>query len=246
MNGLSGIKINQQFLMDTEFLPTNYPNVLTFLIKNLSHEIQNNKWVTKIETYSIPKAVNNNKTRSILVATRNTPQDQPPVLFNPENQRTNLSQNRDRCSIKTIPGPKMVSYIKIADKLKQNNFSKAAIAGILGNIQAESSFNINAFNPKEGGCGAYGLVQWRGTRQENLFNYAKSINQPIDSVESQIGFLIKEMPENGLSSFKTINDPGKAAFLFASKFERFTGSENPNNASNIVRKRNALNYFNLI
>jgi hypothetical protein len=246
MNGLSGIKINQQFLMDTEFLPTNYPNVLRFLIKNLSHEIQNNKWTTKIETYSIPKAINNNKTRSILVATRNTPQDQPPVLFNPENQRTNLSQNRDRCSIKTIPGPKTVSYKEIADKLKQKNFSKAAIAGILGNIQAESSFNINAFNREGGGCGAYGLVQWRGDRQTNLFNYAKFIGQPIDSIESQIGYLIKEIPENLPPSFENINDPGKAAFLFASKFERFAGAENPTNPSVLERQRLANNFFKQI
>jgi murein DD-endopeptidase MepM/ murein hydrolase activator NlpD len=66
MNGLSGIKINQQFLMNTNFLPTNYPDTLKFLVKNLSHEISNNKWVTKIETYSVPKAVNSSTGRSVL------------------------------------------------------------------------------------------------------------------------------------------------------------------------------------
>ena len=66
MNGLSGIKVNQQFLLNTNFLPTNYPETLAFLIKNLSHEISNNRWTTKIETYSIPKSVNKSTGRSVL------------------------------------------------------------------------------------------------------------------------------------------------------------------------------------
>ena len=53
IDGLSGMKINQQFGIDTSYLPTNYPDTMKFLIKGLSHEISNNKWLTKIETYSI-------------------------------------------------------------------------------------------------------------------------------------------------------------------------------------------------
>jgi len=55
VDGLSGMKINQQFMVDTEYLPSNYPETLRFLIKNISHEISNNKWFTKIESYMISK-----------------------------------------------------------------------------------------------------------------------------------------------------------------------------------------------
>jgi hypothetical protein len=53
MDGLSGMKINEKFTVDTDFLPSNYPGNVEFLIKNLSHEVANNKWLTKIDSYCI-------------------------------------------------------------------------------------------------------------------------------------------------------------------------------------------------
>lgn len=55
MDGISGIKIYQKLLVDTSFLPSNYPDVLEFLIKQVNHSIQDNKWVTTLETISVPK-----------------------------------------------------------------------------------------------------------------------------------------------------------------------------------------------
>jgi hypothetical protein len=70
LDGLSGIKINQQFLINTDFLPTNYYDTLRFLVKNLSHEISNNKWTTKIETYGVPKFEPGSKNNSVLITTK--------------------------------------------------------------------------------------------------------------------------------------------------------------------------------
>jgi hypothetical protein len=53
MDGLSGTKINQKFTVDTSYLPSNYPSTVEFLIKNMSHEISNNKWYTKLDSYCI-------------------------------------------------------------------------------------------------------------------------------------------------------------------------------------------------
>jgi len=72
MDGLSGIKINQQFLLNTDFLPTNYPETMKFLIKNLSHEIKNSKWTTKIETYAVPKYMSVGDNNSILFTKNET------------------------------------------------------------------------------------------------------------------------------------------------------------------------------
>jgi murein DD-endopeptidase MepM/ murein hydrolase activator NlpD len=84
LDGISGIKINQQFLLNTDFLPSNYPDILKFLIKNLSHEISNNRWVTKIETYAIPKdpEFNNNEEPSSLY-----------TIFSKISDNTNVTQS---------------------------------------------------------------------------------------------------------------------------------------------------------
>lgn len=55
MDGLSGMKINEKFTVDTDFLPSNYPNNVEFLIKNLVHEVANDKWITKVDSYCIAK-----------------------------------------------------------------------------------------------------------------------------------------------------------------------------------------------
>lgn len=53
--GLSGMKIYQKFSINQTFLPYNYPNTIEFLIKGLSQKVDNNGWVTSIESLSIPK-----------------------------------------------------------------------------------------------------------------------------------------------------------------------------------------------
>jgi hypothetical protein len=55
MDGLSGMKIYSKFFIDTKFLPANYPDNVEFLIKNVTHRIENNKWNTKLESIVISK-----------------------------------------------------------------------------------------------------------------------------------------------------------------------------------------------
>jgi murein DD-endopeptidase MepM/ murein hydrolase activator NlpD len=55
MDGLSGMKVYQKYTIPTDFLPSNYPTSLEFLIKGITHTIQNNDWVTNIESIAIPK-----------------------------------------------------------------------------------------------------------------------------------------------------------------------------------------------
>lgn len=57
LNGISGMKIYQQFAVDSSFLPYNYGTTLQFLIKGLSHKIENNQWITNIETIAVPATV---------------------------------------------------------------------------------------------------------------------------------------------------------------------------------------------
>lgn len=55
MDGLAGIKIYQKYTVDSDFLPTNYPETMDFIIKGVSNQIQNNIWTTTIESLAIPK-----------------------------------------------------------------------------------------------------------------------------------------------------------------------------------------------
>lgn len=58
LDGLSGIKIFDKLKIDTSFLPTNYGDTLEFIITELDHYLESNKWYTKIGTQSIPNTFN--------------------------------------------------------------------------------------------------------------------------------------------------------------------------------------------
>jgi hypothetical protein len=55
MDGLSGMKVYQKFTIDSDFLPTNYPRALEFLIKGIKHKIEGNQWITVIDSMCVAK-----------------------------------------------------------------------------------------------------------------------------------------------------------------------------------------------
>lgn len=55
MDGLSGMKVYQKFTIEADFLPTNYPRALEFLIKGVKHRIESNQWITNIESMCVAK-----------------------------------------------------------------------------------------------------------------------------------------------------------------------------------------------
>ena len=57
MEGIGGIKLFQRFDVEQQFLPLNYSDSLSFLIKGINHKIDANGWTTTIESLSIPKSM---------------------------------------------------------------------------------------------------------------------------------------------------------------------------------------------
>jgi hypothetical protein len=55
MDGISGIKIYNSLKVSTGFLPKNYPENLSFIIKGVNHKLSNSDWETTIETVVISK-----------------------------------------------------------------------------------------------------------------------------------------------------------------------------------------------
>ena len=78
IDGLSGMKVYQKYNMDTNFLPSNYPESLQFLIKGISHEIKNNQWTTTLESFAIPK--NPFSTQDTPITANNRVQGPSPII----------------------------------------------------------------------------------------------------------------------------------------------------------------------
>ena len=87
----------------------------------------------------------------------------------------------------------------IYEYLINSGFNTAAAVGILANIEAESSFNPNAYGDYVNGTAtSYGICQWHNDRWTNLKNY-----RPNDwtTLNGQLAFLVHELEV----SRKTIN-----------------------------------------
>ena len=104
---------------------------------------------------------------------------------------------------------------QIARTLQNAGLSRAGAAGVLGNLQQESSINPNA----PGG----GLAQWIGSRQTALQKFAASQGKPATDPGAQTGFLLSELKTGYPSlygSLKSATDPRAAALAFSQQFER--------------------------
>lgn len=74
----------------------------------------------------------------------------------------------------------------VYERLKNTGLNIYAIAGIMGNLQAEG------FDPKaEDSVGAFGIAQWQGSRKANLRSYAGS-KEKMEQTNVQIEFLLVE------------------------------------------------------
>tara|TARA_B100001939_G_scaffold348162_1_gene373338 strand:+ start:4286 stop:5773 length:1488 start_codon:yes stop_codon:yes gene_type:complete len=83
------------------------------------------------------------------------------------------------------------------DYLTKKGMSLAQATGVVGNLMAESGFELDpdAYNPSEGGIGAYGIAQWRGSRQKGLQDYYNRM-QPQQTQEENN---MQQQPNNLLS-----------------------------------------------
>lgn len=155
----------------------------------------------------------------------------------------------------------MTNEQKIWNYLKSKGLNNYGIAGLMGNLQAESGLeptNLqNTYNQKLGlsdseytkrvdngtynnftkDSAGYGLAQWTyWSRKEALLNYAKQRNKSIGDLETQLDFLIQELQQSYssvLNTLKTATSVLEASNAVLLKFER------PANQSNSVQTARA-------
>jgi hypothetical protein len=127
MDGLSGMKVYQKYIIDTEYLPSNYPNSLEFIIKGISNTIDGNQWITTLESMAIPKNPYGSSIgqSAISQASRNASRGTQPT-----NGTTwgNLSQKQKN------------NAIYLYDTLISYGFADIEARSILGVVSKESGF----------------------------------------------------------------------------------------------------------
>lgn len=158
---------------------------------------------------------------------------------------------------------------RIWDFLKAEGFNDFGVAGLMGNLDAESGLRPNNLQDTYGTKfkltdaqyttavdngtytnfvrdeAGYGLAQWTyWSRKQNLLNYAKSKNKSIGDLQMQLEFLVKELKESYTNSvynvLKTATSVQQASNAVLMNFER------PLNAASHKTKRAEMSqvYYN--
>ena len=93
------------------------------------------------------------------------------------------------------------------------------IAGIMGNLQAESGFNSSAVGD---GGNSIGLAQWYAGRGDNLRNFAQQRGTEWNDVGTQLDFLLDEVAKGNPELLNRMANlsPHDAAILFHDEFEK--------------------------
>lgn len=84
---------------------------------------------------------------------------------------------------------------KVWFTLRRAGFSEYAVAGVMGNIEAESGFNAGSI--EEGNGIGIGICQWSYGRREQLEKYAQSKGVSWTDEDTQIEFLLGELTPGG-------------------------------------------------
>lgn len=109
---------------------------------------------------------------------------------------------------------------------KKKGLSDEAVAGIMGNIEAESGYDTSAINSSSG---AMGLFQWLGGRKDGLYEFAESRGESVTDLNTQLEYSWKELnssEKKTLAALKSDDYDSASDFaaMFENLFERSGGS----------------------
>lgn len=107
---------------------------------------------------------------------------------------------------------------------RSKGYSDSSARALMGNIMGESGFNPNAL----GDNGAsFGIAQWRGARRKNLEKFAKERNMPLNSLLTQLEFMMSEQGESHKISPEVLNSLSTlgAVGAIVNRYERSSNRE---------------------
>jgi hypothetical protein len=187
MDGLSGMKIYQMYEITSEFLPSNYPESLEFLIKGITNTIQNNEWTTTIESIATPKNVGGSKFGNTAVAdasqnNRNTDTNYSQGSVISTLQETNSFLNDVLVGI-GVPTPNQ-PQLRFMQIWRQHEGGKAAWNPFNTTLNTSNSIpynyvSVRNYFSKEEGLRAT-INTLRDSRYSNVVNAIKNIKTEKD------------------------------------------------------------------
>ncbi|MFI5729695.1 phage tail tip lysozyme [Kribbella sp. NPDC051587] len=149
--------------------------------------------------------------------------------------------------------------------LVSNGYTKEQAAGIVGNMIEESrgvhpmilqntqATDITHARDAENSSLGWGIVQW--TPAGKIITNSRNAGVPYETIETlayQLDFLRRQLIGETPSSEKVAGDAlraaktvEEAAVIFADKYERFGGHENPNAPTYALRRTSARKVFDL-
>ena len=106
----------------------------------------------------------------------------------------------------------------ITQRMLAEGYGYHHVAGVLGNAQQESNFNLG--NLGDSGA-SFGLFQWNGSRRANLEKLARETGRSLNDVTLQTDFLLQELRERGDDvRLRNAKDVRSATEVFMTHYER--------------------------
>ena len=140
--------------------------------------------------------------------------------------------------------------------VKTMGYSPAVACGIMGNIEAESEFNIKLIEKGTGGAGGFGLTQWTGIRRSDLKKWCSQNGYAYNTLEGQLAYFRAEMTTKrpGIEDMRGYHNRlrsmgngyavvKQAMYYFMLKYEK--PNSNPKTRHDSRRENSAYRYWDL-
>ena len=130
--------------------------------------------------------------------------------------------------------------VQVMNKLMQldSSLTPEQAAGIVGQIDIESSLNFGNSNPNDLGKSSKGAIQWNQDRFNSLKEFAKSKSKPWTDEDIQLEFLVKELQSKysqNYNQLKQSSTPDQAAEAL-SGYVRYAGYDGTLKSAQTLQK----------
>lgn len=125
---------------------------------------------------------------------------------------------------------------------QSQGLTREQAAGLVGNLQHESSLRTDVIGDKNLKETAFGIGQWRADRRVGLEKYAKSIGKSPTDYQTQLEYVMKELKtteKGAYNRLKNAKTPEEAALIVSKYYER-PNAQKAGNQHRINYAKNAL------
>ena len=131
---------------------------------------------------------------------------------------------------------------KIWNYLKSKGLNEYGVAGMMGNLYAESALNpINLQQSYEAG---YGIAQWTyWTRKKNMLEFARNKSRSIGDLEMQLDFLYQELSGSYAGVLKVLKNARSVREASDAVLLKFEKPKNQSESVQIKRAEYGQKYY---